>query len=232
MDIFLLRHFESIKNTQISFSSIDDKEELTDNGVTRGKQVAENLRMILELEGLIVKKIYCADSVRAKQSAKLIAKELSETVQIQAFSDLLSTKSKDTMGKTKEEVRKTNPQFIRELSLYDAGIFNSYEFHREVGKEAKMEYERKVCKCIEGIVNNNEEENAKIICLHNSSLTAIIINIARKLYEYPKDFYGKVIADNGKVFWVRDKKGRQNIYVANCDSKLLLDIIREKDYDS
>lgn len=29
MDIFLLRHFESIKNTQVTFSSIDDKEGLS-----------------------------------------------------------------------------------------------------------------------------------------------------------------------------------------------------------
>lgn len=232
MDIFLLRHFESIKNTQVSFSSIDDKEELTDIGVMQGKQVANNLRMILELKRLTVKKIYCADSVRAKQSAELIATELSENVKVQAFRELLSTKSKDTIGKTREEVRKINPRFMRELSLYDAGIFNSYNFHREVGKMEKIEYEMKVCKCIERIIHNNEEENAKIICLHNSSLTAIVINIARELCQYPDAYYGKVIADNGKIFWIQSEQEDSNFCAANCDSKLLLDIIKEEMYAS
>lgn len=230
MDIFLLRHFESIKNTQVTFSSIDDREELTENGVLQGKQVSDNLRQILELKGLTVKNIYCAKSVRAQRSAELMASALSGSVQVQTFNELLSTKSKDILGKTKKQVRESNPEFIRELSLYDAGIFSSYDFHREVGRELKIEYEKKVCECIEKIVNNGVEENVKIICMHNSSITAAVINIARKLCRYPKNYYGKVIADNGKFFWIHEENDVQRFIVANCDSELLLEIIRGKIY--
>ena len=98
MDLFLLRHFESIKNTQVTFSSIEDKEELTENGVIQGKRVSDNLRQILELKSLTVKNIYCAKSVRAQCSAELMASALSGNVQVQAFNELLSTKSKDILG--------------------------------------------------------------------------------------------------------------------------------------
>lgn len=232
MDIFLFRHFESIKNTQVSFSSLDDREELTENGILYGKKVAADLRKIVKLKGLNVKKIYCANSVRAIKSAKLVAAELSEDVQIVRLEELLSTKSEDIMGKTKDEVRKVNPLFIQELSLYDAGIFNAYDFHREVGKKEKQEYEQKVFKCIEQIINNDEKEDVKIICMHNSSITAAIINFARKLYCYPMDFYGKIIADNGKMFWFSGEGESLNMYAANCESNLLLKIIEEKIYET
>lgn len=228
MDIFFLRHFESIKNTQITFSSIDDKEELTDEGILKGKEIANNINEILGIKKLTVKNIYCANSIRAKHSAEIIATAISKDTKIQTYNDLLSTKSKELMGKTKTEVRKKNPQFIRELSLYDAGIYNSYNFHRDINKNMKKEYEIKVCKCIEKIINNNEDETAKIICLHNSSITAIVINIARNLYDYPNDYYGKVVADNGKLFWLHCENGTNDFLIANCDSKTLLDIIKEK----
>ena len=230
MDIFLLRHFDSIKNTQVTFSSIEDKEELTENGVIQGKRVSDNLRQILELKSLTVKNIYCAKSVRAQCSAELMASALSGNVQVQAFNELLSTKSKDILGKTKKQVMESNPEFIRQLSLYDAGIYSSYDFHREVGKDLKIEYEKKVCECIEKIVNNDVKEDAKIICLHNSSITAVVINIARKLCRYPQNYYGKVIADNGKFFWIHEENGEQRFIVANCDSELLLDMIKGEIY--
>ncbi len=226
MEIFLLRHFESVKNTQVTFSSIDDKEQLTENGVLQGKQVSENLKKILKLKGLTVKNIYCAKSVRAQQSAEIMAKTLSNSIRIQAFSELLSTKSKDVLGKTKEQVWKSNPTFMRELSLYDAGIYSSYDFHRDIGRDLKIQYENMVYNCIEEIVNNGAQEDVKIICLHNSSLTAAVINIARKLCKYPKNYYGKVIADNGKFFWVHEENNQQRFVVANCDSEMLLEIIR------
>lgn len=225
MDIFLLRHFESVKNTQVSFSSVDDLEDLTIEGIEHGKATAKNLKLLLQICSLNVKKIYCADSTRAKKSAELISQTIGGGVTVQKYKELLSTKSKDTIGKTKEEVRRTNPLFMQELALYDAGIYNSYTFHRAVGKEEKIQYEKQVCQCIDNIIHNEEDENAKIICLHNSSITAIAINIARQFYDYPKDYYGKVIADNGKIFWIREDKSKLNFITANCDSQLLLDIV-------
>lgn len=227
MDIFLLRHFESIKNTHPTFSSIDDKEELTENGRIQGKLISEDLREIIKLNNWVIKKIYCAESIRAQQSAEIFAQVLSYPVEIQSYRELLSTKSKDIVGKTKEQVRKINPQFIKELSLYDAGLFSSYNFHREYGEKLKKEYEKTVFNCIKKIISNNVEENIKIIFLHNSSITAAVINYARELCEYPKNYYGKVNADNGKIFWIHKENNIQQFVAANCDSKSILRLIRE-----
>ncbi len=225
MDIFLLRHFESIKNTQITFSSIDDKEELTEKGIIQGKCIAKDIRKILELKGLNISKIYCADSIRAIHSAKIIADTISQNIVVEPHKEFLSTKSKELMGKTKDEVRNSNPLFMKELSLYDAGLFNSYDFHRDINKEKKIIYERMVCGCLKEIINNSEPENAKLFCLHNSSITAIAIHFARKIYNYPNDYYGKVIADNGKIFWIHCDESNMDFWVANCESEYVVKLI-------
>lgn len=227
MNVFLLRHFESIKNTQRTFSSLEDKEGLTEEGVHNGKLIAKNLMEIINLNNWIIKNVYCADSIRALQSAEIFANVLSTSVEIKAYPELLSTKSKDIIGKTKAQVRKDNPQFMQELSLYDAGVFSSYNFHREFGEKLKKEYEETVFNCIKKIVFNDVEETIKIIFLHNSSLTAAVINYARELCNYPMDFYGKVNADNGKIFWLRDESNNRQFIAANCDSNLLLELMRE-----
>ena len=231
MEIILLRHFESEKNTKDMFSSLNDEEELTEKGITQGKEISENLKEILRLKDLKVKRIYCAKSVRAQHSAKIIADALSDmSIEIQPFEELLSTKSDELTGKNRDEVRKNSPIFMKELSLYDAGIFNSYDFHRGIGKELKQAYERIVCGCIDGIISNSVDENVKIICLHYSSITAAVINAARRIYNYPTDYYGKINADHGKLFWIHEDKKKSTFWGANCDSKTFLELIRSDLY--
>lgn len=231
VDIFILRHFESVKNTAVTFSSIDDMEKLTEDGIAQGREVASNLKNILDYYDLTVRNIYCADSVRAKESASIIAEGLSTDIHVRSYKALLSTKSKITMGRTKKDVWRSNPQFMRELSLYDAGLFNSYNFHRDVDEKMKREYEQGVCGCLEDILCGGRDENAKIICLHNSSLTAAVISFARKLCGYPESFYGKILADNGKIFWIRVMDSGAEFMAANCEAGLLSDMIRGGFYD-
>lgn len=222
MEIFFLRHFESIKNTQVTFSSLDDKEELTENGIIKGKLVAMDIKEFVSCKKLRVENIYCADSVRAKHSAQLIA-EMFKDVNVLTYKSLLSTKSYDLLGHTKEYVRKTNPQFIKELELYDAGLFSSYNFHRQVNREMKQKYEIDVIETINDILTD-EKETLKIIVMHNSSITAALINYARKICGYPTNYYGKVTADNGGIFWLSKNKEQIEFKRANCQSNSLLDI--------
>jgi broad specificity phosphatase PhoE len=222
MDIFLLRHFESIKNTQVTFSSIDDKEGLTKKGIKDGKKTAKKLRTILTSSGKKIMNIYCARSVRAIKSAEIIAKELG--IKVESFSELLSTKSTEILGKTKEEVKQKNPRFIMELEMYDSGLYNSYNFHRDINKSQKIEYENNVNKCIQEIINRDSDE-IKIIVLHNSSITATLINFARKYYQYPNDFYGKVITDSGNIFWIRKhENGNAEFKAMNYNIKQFMEI--------
>lgn len=228
MDILLIRHFESIKNQQTSFSSLEDMEELTDNGIIKGKIVAENLKEFLNNRQLKANNIYCAKSVRAEKTAEIIASTISKSIKIVSFPELLSHKSNELMGKTKKEASKTHPQFIFELSLYDAGLYNAYNFHRNDAKEEKRLYEEKVVKCIQKITQNNVDENVKIIILHYSSITAAVIHYAREVLNYPKDYYGKIIADNGSVFWVQHTKNQKKFLAANVDSQQLYNFGGEK----
>lgn len=228
MEIFLLRHFESIKNTQIRFSSDSDNESLTENGVAQGKSISKNISQVLDLLGINVKNIYCAQSVRARQTATLIADALSNSVEIQEFKELLSTKSSELVGKTKEEIWKTDSQLSIELSLYDAGLYSAYDFHRSVGRDKKKDYEQQVCKCMEMIIDNGLDEEAKIICLHSSSLTAAVIGYARDLCQYPNNYYGKVNADYGKIFWLHFGKNEKYFLAANSDSSDILRVLRSR----
>lgn len=227
-----MRHFESVKNTQTSFSSLDDFEELTEKGKDSGTGISRDILKIIKLNKWKVKNIYCAASVRAKKSAEIIAKAISNDINIISFKELLSTKSSDIVGRTKDEVRKSNPQFIKELALYDAGIYNSYNFHREVNKTLKQEYEKQVSDCLNSIINNEENETMKIVVLHNSSITAGAIYFARKYYDYPKDFYGKVAADNGSVFWIHIDNNGSGFRAANCTATDLLKFMEEGLYES
>ncbi len=220
MNIFFIRHFESVKNTSTSFSSLYDNEELTEKGIAQGEYIALCIKKFLELKQLKVKNIYCAKSVRAEHTARIIASTLSSSVKVLSFSDLLSSKSKELMGKTREVAIKINPQFIHELSLYDAGIFNAYNFCRDNAKSTKVGYEKQVIACLNSIIDNECEEDTKIIILHNSSITAAVIHYARKIFNYPKNYYGKINADNGKIFWIQDDK----FLAANIDCEMLLNI--------
>ena len=128
MELFFLRHFESTKNVCGTFSSYEDMEVITSNGRIHGEKVATDLRKIVKMLNLHVNNIYCADSMRAVQSANLIAAAFQHEVQVRPFRELISIKSDELLGKTKSEVAEINPCFIQELNLFDAGLFNLYNW--------------------------------------------------------------------------------------------------------
>lgn len=221
MNIFLIRHFESTKNINYSFSSDVDNEELTVNGIIQGKKDSLFIKKFIEQNNYKVRNIYCADSVRARKTAEIISAVLSDGIKIQTFSDLNSYKSRETVGKTYKELSWLNPQLAKQLSLYESGIFNAYKFNRENPENNKLVYEKKVINCIKKIINNNLDEDIKIIILHNSSITAAIIHYARQICDYPKDFYGKITANNGSLFWIKDEK---EFIAANINFKTLFEV--------
>lgn len=199
--LLILRHLESNKNIHQQFSSMEDREELTSNGMLMGHTAANYISMFVENHSYKVKKIYCANSTRAIKTAKIIADKLG--VETYAFDELRSNNSGSLRGKSEFEAQKINPIFMKQLKLFRAGIYSSYNFVDVFNREDKHDFEKRVNKCIEKILAE-DLGTLKIVVLHHSSLTATIINFARKFYNYPLEFYGHVACELGNIYLISE----------------------------
>ena len=203
MLVLVMRHLESQKNVSKTFSSLNDHEKLTLDGEMTGKKIANDIYEFVKAHDLKVKNVYCANSNRAISTAKIIAELLS--VDIRSFDELRSNKSGTLLGKSEQEAASINPLFVHQLKLFRAGLFSSYNFVNVYQREDKHDFEKRVMNCVASIINDDTEE-LKIIVLHHSSLTATMINIARKIYSYPTDFYGHVACELGNIFLWNSKE--------------------------
>lgn len=197
--LLLVRHLESNKNIMKQFSSVDDDEILTNNGMLIGDEVAQDIDFFVNNSGFCVDKIYCANSIRAKETAHVIASKLG--VKICAYKELCSNNSGNLRGKSEIEAEIINPVFMKQLKLFRAGIYSSYDFAKVANRENKRDFEKRVNECLDEIIKN-DTGSLRIIVLHHSSLTAAIINIARKLYNYPENYYGHVACELGHLYLI------------------------------
>lgn len=214
MNILLMRHLESTKNINKSFSSSNNMEELTSDAINKGKILAKQMQLFIEQNNYIVNNIYCAKSERGLQTATLFATTLG--AKVVECENLISTKSGVLRGKTEKEAQNICPQYVKELALFRAGIFSAYDFSEVPDKENKEIFEYRVVTELKNIINNTEKEDLKVIVLHHSSLTAAVIYFARKCLNYPKNHYGLVVADYGNVYWINEQNGKYIFLAANC----------------
>ena len=197
----ILRHFESNKNIHKQFSSLEDCEELTSNGMSMGHEAAEYIAMFVSTHSYDVKKVYCANSTRSIKTAKIIADRLG--VETCAFGDLRSNNSGALRGKSESEAQVINPTFMKQLKLFRAGIYSSYDFANVFDREDKHDFEIRVNSCFEKILAQ-DPGTLKIVVLHHSSLTAAIIHFARKFYNYPTTYYGHVACELGNIYLISE----------------------------
>lgn len=198
--IILLRHVESEKNIRHSFSSDLNKEQATDKGLRQAETIARCIAEYVKKYNLTSYHIYAANSNRAKMTAETIAKNLGGSI---TYDDaFLSVTTDDSLkGKTENEILQSNPVFIRELNLYRCGLFNAYQYSSVADVLKSGEYEMQVNTSFNRFIKTGDEE-LKVFIMHHSSITATLINIARSLGMYPRDFYGKVEADLGKIYLI------------------------------
>lgn len=196
MHLILIRHTESEKNMKNQFSSETDSESLTELGRKKCSLVADDISDFMIKKNLNCEQVYSANSVRAVDTAKIIADKLGATVQIEEA--LRSTKPGSLTGKSEEEAIKTNPEFIEQLYLFRNGLFNAYDFKVAENKEPKKDFEKRVLKCFDEIIAN-ESESMKIISAHRSSITCILMELAKRYYNYPSNMSGHVLLDLGKI---------------------------------
>ncbi|MGE9942694.1 histidine phosphatase family protein [Bariatricus sp. SGI.161] len=215
--LLILRHLESNKNTHRKFSSLEDCEELTSIGRCMGNEIAEYIATFVDAHSFNVKRVYCANSARAIETAKIIADKLG--VEICAFDELRSNNSGELRGKSESEAQRINPTFMKQLKLFRAGIYSSYDFVNVLNREDKHDFENRVNLCLEKILTQ-DLGTLKIVVLHHSSLTAAIIHFARKFYNYPKDYYGHVACELGNIYLIGD----DDILLCNEPVSMLGDI--------
>lgn len=215
--LLILRHLESSKNTFKKFSAFEDSEGVTEGGLIMGSEIARCIAAFVDEHAYDVSKVYCANSMRARETARIIADKLG--VNICALDELRSNNSGVLQGKSETEANVLNPLFMKQLKLFRTGIYSSYDFISVFERENKHDFEKRVNGCLEKIIAVHPE-TLKIVVLHHSSLTAAIIYFARKFYNYPENFYGHVACELGNIYLISDTE----IVLCNEPASALKDV--------
>jgi len=196
MYLLLIRHTESEKNIYNQFSSESDNERLTKDGEQNALHLCYQIEQFMKSKHLSCKNVYSAKSARSSETASVIASKLNLNLCLEEA--LRSTKPGSLSGKSEEEAQKSNPEYIKQLYLFRNGLYNAYDFTVADGKEPKKQFEKRVSDCIQKILSD-ESESIKIVIAHRSSITSILLEIAKKYYNYPDSFSGYVQLDLGCV---------------------------------
>lgn len=189
MKLLILRHLESEKNETKSFSSDEDSFPLTAAGRIAGKPLAMAIKKYIDSCSLNCSKIHIAKSTRARETAEILMSEIGNR-EIVEWEDLRSTNGGIVRGLSEKEAEQADPTFMAQLRLFRCGLFSSYNFEKGQ-REDKRKFEKRVSDSINEILKD-DKDSLKIVIVHHSTLTAIMIHYARLFYGYPNDFYGKV----------------------------------------
>ena len=217
MNVFLVRHEEATKNVAGSFAATADGDELTANGRRSSLALAERLRELEPKLGLEFTRIISSRSPRSMATAETIAEHLRREWSV--TDGLESIRSGVLAGQRESAAWSSHPDYMRALTLYRAGLFNSYAIPEFKDKEDKKAFERRVIGAFEGIVNSDERD--VLIISQRSPITAILIDCARRSYGYPRDFFGHVKLDLGCISWVVANDGSRTIRAVNSAASAL-----------
>ncbi len=219
MHLILIRHTESLKNVNNQFSSDIDAEPLTELGKEESSVMANDIHEFMNRKNLTCTNVYSANSIRAIDTATIIASKLNVKVKVEEA--LRSTKPGALSGKSEEEAIRTNPEFLEQLYLFRNGLFNAYDFKVAEGKEPKKDFEKRVWGCLSEILSD-KSENIKIISAHRSSITYVLLEFAKRYYNYPIDFSGYILLDLGKLSILETtNEDKWKISKVNCSSSEL-----------
>ncbi|MCD7824026.1 MAG: histidine phosphatase family protein [Oscillospiraceae bacterium] len=171
---------------------------------------------------LVCGNIYAANSLRARTTAEIISNTL-DTAPVISVSEFVSLKNDFSLaGHSEEDAKMIDRHFLQELSLSRAGIFNGYRFSSNWTEKIVRLHEMTAYEKYLEILRMNEKEDLILMIMHHSSITAVLINIARQYYGYPLDFFGNVECDLCNIFLVEYEGGIANIKLANVGADELL----------
>jgi broad specificity phosphatase PhoE len=221
MDIILVRHLESTKNINDTFSSEESLETLSPGAQIEGGRLADHLARFVQGRGSVVRSLHCSAAERTESTARLIAGKLNAKVlshvELKSFSVGLLA------GVSEAKASCLMPEFMHQLMLYRSGLYNSYALSLPVDSEKPRAFEDRIfAKVMEITENKNDLE---IFILTRSAITAMLIAFARHAYGYPDDFYGHVPLDLGRVSWLTSTTERSwHIKGVNMDPAELLSL--------
>ena len=224
MEIILIRHFESKKNIQKSFSLDLATEKLTEKGRILCKKFGYLFCDLCSKHKLTINQINCTDSLRAKETASIIA-SCFNNVPITCHEELKSTNVGTLSGKTLEEVKHIDSFFSKNFYLYQKDLLNSYFFDenwQNEKKETKKEFEKRVIKCFLKILENSY--STVVIVGHKAPITAILIYVARLLNIYSNSFYGHINLDLGRLSWLSFENNSWDIKFVNEEIENILQV--------
>ncbi len=210
--VFFVRHVDTDKNVLSRFSSSSLGESITEHGLVQLRELVEGFRSFEDDAGVVFSKIYFSPSDRARRTAELLASKLSiSPIELPNFD---SIDAGPFSGLTENQVQEVAPDFLRELALYRAGLLSSYSIGLPSSAEALHDFEARIVKTLDDIVDDSECE-AAIVVSHRSPITASLIHFARQAHAYPHDFYGYVDLSTGGTSVVETVEGVPRILAVN-----------------
>lgn len=186
----LVRHAESTKNIGNRLSGPIDDDLLSREGA------GECVGLATDLEGLLRDqfrefsvRVGCSSSPRALETAAIIGRELGVPV---VSSELLrSMVVPETGGLSEEQLRHRFPESWRALQLYRHGLRSSYTI--EFIDYRLRTFESRVLRGLQEVSGGYGTIN--IIVAHRSTLTALLMEFARRAGDIPDNYYGYVPLD-------------------------------------
>ena len=197
--LIFARHPESVKNVVGAFSSTSGIEQLTPTGDAQSIDILNGL-----LRFSIIAGVSKGDSVIVSspcERAITLANRLANAMSSHVIVDdrIKPIDSGSVAGKTETQALVDTPGFMRMLELYRAGVTGSDHIHG-YGESLKS-FEARIASSITDILNLDKRLVAVIG--HRSSITASLINLARRSLNYPPDFYGYIPLDLGYLTSIR-----------------------------
>lgn len=104
---------------------MENDEELTVKGMKEGEELARIIGEFILKSSAVIKNIYCANSIRSIETAKIIA--YSTNAIVKTYKDLNSIRDNAFAGMSEAEVEKIDPEFMYQLKLYRLGLYNSFQ---------------------------------------------------------------------------------------------------------
>lgn len=194
----LVRHGEADKNVRKHFSRDDGSEYLTRRGAQQGIELATHLRdavLAAAWDGSPVNpSVHAAPASRTYETASSLAAVFGAEVLV--HEGLRPISAGHLAGLSEDAAARVAPEFVRRLSLYRAGILNSYDL-MDYG-ESVRDFEARIAEALASI-DTTRPDGLRVIVGHRSCLTALLIIAARRSLGYPSNFYGYIPLDVGMI---------------------------------
>lgn len=188
--LILIRHVESTKNTEASFSKKDGSEILTSVGKAQARMLGKEVSRFVD--GLEAKQwaIVCSPTARCIDTGNTLFSEF----EIESYSKLIPLDDLAPIispypGLTEHEVMTQDPNFMSSIKEYRKGLINAYDIPRGNGEQIR-EFENRVISAVSGLLVGPEE--LVFIIGHRSTITAILLWAARVVSGYPSNWYGHI----------------------------------------